>query len=190
MPSAPEGPQGTPWPGVASVSDGLMEDILFPSRVPSGLTFWANGCSILCLLTWQAASLVHSNTGSNWTLTFLGIWLPGMESSRCHKLVGYFNSDFDEFLTSGRLKSSWELRSKWVTTVHNLYFWNLGFSGGSVDKESSYNAGDLSSITRSASSPGGGLGNPLQYSSSENPIDRGAWQATAHGVQRVKTKLK
>ena len=31
VPSAPEVPQGMPWPGVAAVSDGLMEDILFPS---------------------------------------------------------------------------------------------------------------------------------------------------------------
>ena len=31
-------------------------------------------------------------------------------------------------------------------------------------------------------SPGGGHGNPLQYSSLENPMDRGAWWATAHGV--------
>ena len=34
-------------------------------------------------------------------------------------------------------------------------------------------------------SPGGGQGNPLQYSCLENPMDRGAWQATVHGSQRV-----
>ena len=34
-------------------------------------------------------------------------------------------------------------------------------------------------------SPGGGHGNPLQYSCLENPMDRGAWQAIAHGVARV-----
>ena len=33
--------------------------------------------------------------------------------------------------------------------------------------------------------PGEGNGNPLQYSCLENPIDRGAWQAIAHGVERV-----
>ena len=31
-------------------------------------------------------------------------------------------------------------------------------------------------------SPGGGLGNPLQYSCLENPMDRGVWQATVHRV--------
>ena len=42
-------------------------------------------------------------------------------------------------------------------------------------------AGDRSSIPGSGRSPGGGNGNPLQYSCLENPMDRGAWQATAMG---------
>ena len=45
----------------------------------------------------------------------------------------------------------------------------LGFPGGSDDKESTCNAGDLGSIPGSGKSPGGGLGNPLQYSCLENP---------------------
>ena len=47
------------------------------------------------------------------------------------------------------------------------------------------NAGDLSSILGSGRSPGEGNGNPLQYSCLENPMDRGAWWATVHGVARV-----
>ena len=39
-------------------------------------------------------------------------------------------------------------------------------------------------------SPGGGHGNPLQYSCLENPIDRGAWWATFHGVAKSQTRLK
>ena len=38
--------------------------------------------------------------------------------------------------------------------------------------------------------PGGGHGNPLQYSSLENPIDRGAWRATVPGVTKGWTQLK
>ena len=38
-------------------------------------------------------------------------------------------------------------------------------------------------------SPGGGQGNPLQYSCLENPMDRGAWEATAHGVTKSQTRL-
>ena len=45
-----------------------------------------------------------------------------------------------------------------------------------------YNAGDLGSVPGSGRSPGAGHGNPLQYSCLENPMDRGAWQPTVHGV--------
>ena len=48
---------------------------------------------------------------------------------------------------------------------------------------------DLSLIPGSGRSPGGGHGSPLQYSCLENPIDRGAWQATVHGVARVRHDL-
>ena len=43
---------------------------------------------------------------------------------------------------------------------------------------------DAGSITGSGRSPGGGHGNPIQYSSLENPIDRGAWQTTVHRVAK------
>ena len=43
---------------------------------------------------------------------------------------------------------------------------------------------DAGSIPGSGRSPGGGHGNALQYSCLENPMDRGAWQATVHGVAR------
>ena len=51
-------------------------------------------------------------------------------------------------------------------------------------------AGDTGSIPGSGRSPGGGHGNPLQYSSLENPMDRGAWWATVHGVAQIQRELK
>ena len=42
------------------------------------------------------------------------------------------------------------------------------------------------SLPGSGRSPGGEHGNPFQYSCLENPMDRGAWQATVHGVSRVR----
>ena len=45
------------------------------------------------------------------------------------------------------------------------------------------------SIPGSGRSPGGGNGNPLQYSGLENPMDRGVWQAIVHGVKRVRCDL-
>ena len=56
---------------------------------------------------------------------------------------------------------------------------------GSDGKESACNAGDLGLIPGSGSSPGEGNGTPLQYTCLENPMDRGAWWATVHGVTRV-----
>ena len=44
-------------------------------------------------------------------------------------------------------------------------------------------------IPGSGSSPGGGHGNPLQYSCLENPMNRGAWQATVHGITKSQTRL-
>ena len=62
-----------------------------------------------------------------------------------------------------------------------------GFLGGSDSKVSILNAGDLGSIPGSGRSPGEGHGNPLQYSCLENPMDRGAWWATIHGVAKSRT---
>ena len=62
-----------------------------------------------------------------------------------------------------------------------------GFPGGSVDKESTCNAGDTGSIPGLRGSPGGGHDNSLQYSGLENPMDRGAWQATVHSVAKSLT---
>ena len=51
------------------------------------------------------------------------------------------------------------------------------------------NAGDMGSIPGSGRSPGEGNGNPLQYSCLGNSRDRGAWQATVHGVAKSQTQL-
>ena len=69
-----------------------------------------------------------------------------------------------------------------------LYIYVI-FPGGSICKETAYNAGYLSSIPGSGRSPGEGNGNTLQYSSLENPRDRGSWWASAHGVTKNRTQL-
>ena len=50
------------------------------------------------------------------------------------------------------------------------------------DGESTSHSGDVHLIPGLGRSPGGGHGTPLQYSCLENPMDRGAWQATVQGV--------
>ena len=65
----------------------------------------------------------------------------------------------------------------------------MGFPRSSVGKASACNAGDLGLILGVGRSPGEGNGSPLQHYCLENPMDRGAWQATAHGVARVRHNL-
>ena len=65
----------------------------------------------------------------------------------------------------------------------------MGFPGHSDGKESTCNAGDPGSIPGPGRSPREGNGDPLQYSCLENPMGRGAWWATVHGVTKNGTRL-
>ena len=71
-------------------------------------------------------------------------------------------------------------------TWKNIYSYVLNVSNS---KESTCNTGDLGSIPGSGRSPGEGHGNSILYSCLENPMDRGAWQATVHGVEKSQTRL-
>ena len=78
------------------------------------------------------------------------------------------------------------------TEIKAIIIISQGFPGGSVVKNLPANAGgtgDAGSIPRSGRSLRGGNGNPLQYSCLENPINRGAWHATVHGVTKSHTQL-
>ena len=70
------------------------------------------------------------------------------------------------------------------TTMHKM-----GVPGGSVVKNLPANAGDAASTSGVGRSPGGENGSLLQYSCLENPMDRGAWRATIHGVAKSRTRL-
>ena len=59
------------------------------------------------------------------------------------------------------------------------------FPGSSVGKSPAADTGDLGSIRELGRSPGDGNGNPLQYSCLGNPVDRGTWWATVHGVAKI-----
>ena len=73
--------------------------------------------------------------------------------------------------------------SLFVNSINGLPWWVMG-------KETACNAGVAGSIHGSGRYPGGGHGNPLQYSCLENPMDRGAWWTTAHGIAKSQTGLK
>ena len=81
---------------------------------------------------------------------------------------------------------------KWYLTNRHFLLeisWDYGRDGASQMA----NAGDIKDtdlIPGLEKSPGGGHGNPLQYSCLENPMDRGAWEATFHGTAKSQTWLR
>ena len=71
-----------------------------------------------------------------------------------------------------------------------LYYWFSHFPGNSGSKESACNTEDAGSIPGSGRFPGEGNGNPLQFSCLGNPMGRGAWWTTIHGVTKSQTWLR
>ena len=87
---------------------------------------------------------------------------------------------------------NWRVYPEWpgeLTCIPGGLVLTKGFPGGSDGKESSCNGGELGLILRSGKFPGEGDGYPLQYSCLENSMDRGAWQAIVHGVEKSQTGL-
>ena len=91
----------------------------------------------------------------------------------------FFISQILNFRKSPILKSN----------INTLFEYSWGFPGGSVVKNPPSNEGDVGSIPELGRSPGGGHGNPLQYSCLENPMDMGAQWATVQGVTKSQTWL-
>ena len=92
----------------------------------------------------------------------------------------------------GRLQSVvTKIGHDWATSLSHFHFQKKWAStGGSAGKDSACSARDPGSIPGLGRSPGEGNGNPLQYSCLENSMDRGAWQATVHGVTKSQTWLR
>ena len=70
------------------------------------------------------------------------------------------------------------------------YTLSWSYPGDLVIKNPPANAGDTGWIPGSGRSPGGGHGNPLQYSCLRNPMDRGGWRATVHVVVQSQTEVQ
>ena len=104
--------------------------------------------------------------GWKWQLT--PVFLPGKFHGQ-RSLAGY---------------SPWGHTESESHMTEQLRTQDLGHSAVAMAKEYTCNAGDLGLIPGSGRSPGGGHDNPLQYSCLENPMERGAWRATVHGVTK------
>ena len=86
----------------------------------------------------------------------------------------------------------WWMEVRPATSIYCTHTASVGLPQWLRGKESTRNAGDTGnagSIPGSGRSPRGGHDNPLQYSCQENPMDRGAWRATVHGVTKSRTWL-
>ena len=106
----------------------------------------------------------------NWTALCLHLW---------EHLLSKVN------LTCFFTLETWQADTCHVTPRNCVWrnvFCQKSFPGGSVVKNPSANAGDPGSIPELGRPPGEGNGNPLQYSSLENPMEGGLWRAAAHGV--------
>ena len=97
-------------------------------------------------------------------------------------------------LLGARYQQRKKFKSLWkgpLVVLDYSELWNLKFSlwfpCGSDSKESACNAGDRGSVSGLARSSGEGNSNPLQCSCLENPLERGAWRATVHGVAQSQT---
>ena len=83
---------------------------------------------------------------------------------------------------------SWRSHYTYIYLLLYVCVYRMGLSRWVNGKESSCNVGNVSSIPGSGRSPGGGHGNPLQYSCLENLTDRGAWWAAVHRVAKSLTQ--
>ena len=138
---------------------------------------------------WPFSLVIWGLTGSYSSLPLPGI--RGGEQTTCPLPGKDQDSKFGEpfLLGTYHFHTIVKLKIKGQTMINGGQSVVVGFPGGSDDKESACNAGDLGSIPGSGRSPGGGHGNPLQYSCPESPMDRGAWRATAHGLTESRTRL-
>ena len=111
----------------------------------------------------------------------------GMSMYACHTIVfwKHITCLISQVHTGEEFSFWWVILESHPCLIQVIFGWDFG----SDHKESACNAGDLGSITGLGRSPGEGNGYPHQYSCLENSMDRGAWQATVHGIAKSWTQL-
>ena len=137
---------------------------------------WASQCSGKTPTEQDAQAYIKVFRSKHQTVQFWKShwWTSVRENSTCHASFSYFQ---------------WILRIQSTLFLRFIEEEVLGFPSGPVVKNLPANAGDPDSIPGLGRCPRGGNGNPLQYPHLENPMDRGAWWATVHGVTKSWTWL-
>ena len=198
--------------GIELEDDGSTEeswlDTYWLHKIKQGHCFWPLPSSACRKITWFPC--IGSKTTDCRIIIkgglecWLGVWMESYYQKSGFASWGVLNQKIQLSQSSWEgkvyyLKKYGEHQGAFQSNVSPNYSWgsfNLleqacsGFPGGSDGKESACSAGDLGLIPGSGRSPGGGHGSPLQYSYLENPMDRGAWQATVHRVGKSQTQLK
>ena len=134
------------------------------------------------ILVFSNESALHIWWPKYWSFSFS--ISPSNEYSR---LISFRMDWLDPLAVQGILKSLLQHHSPKASILQpSAFFWSC-FPGGSDGKASACNVGDRGSIPELGRSPGEGNCYPLQCSGLENPMDRGAWRATVHGVAESRT---
>ena len=158
---------------------------------------WSLAWRILCitLLAWMKMSAIVQCFEHSIVLCFLGLRMRidlFQSCGHCWVFQICWDIECHTLITSSFrfLNNCWNsITFTSILLARELSKAQLAFPGSSEVKASACNAGDLGSILGLGRSPGEGNGNPLQYSCLENPMDRGAWWATVHGVAKSQTRL-
>ena len=134
-------------------------------------------------LSWGECSAQASELGQTPS------WLPSADRQRIWCMSCVSKLHFKIVLLLYNMSVLWKSRSVPVCCFRSKTFlWATTLDphtgGGSDGKESVCNEGDLDLIPGLGRFPGEGNGNSLQYSCLENPMDRGAWRVTVHGVTK------
>ena len=146
----------------------------------------------------RSLGLKDSPGGWKWqpTPVFLPLKSYGQRSLLGYSPWGHKKVAHDSATKQQQTFLGFALYNYWSSEVHFLKVSIIcqlkprsGFPGGSERKESTYNAGDLASISGLGRRPGKGNGYPLQYTCLENSMDRGAWRAAIHGITKSWTQL-
>ena len=124
------------------------------------------------------ASALHISWPNYWSFST-------SPSNEYPELISFRMDQFDFLSVQTTLKSLLQHHSLKASILRCS-----AFPGGLDGKASASKAGDLGSIPGLERSLGEGNGTPLQYSCLENPMDRGAWQATDHAVTESRTRLR